>query len=164
MSIQLLPDDYPLVYSDELRRWVDEDFYELISDESRAKMEKTLSYDYNRQDCIVFVTTQDILGIESVNRNLQYNIYFLEFGQIKRDIFIHNLGYICSTNTLPDFDSYGHSDTYASKEIKTNSEVRGYQQYERFYVGKKDTMSSIKDCIDDIVDNLWFNDDSYVPF
>tara|TARA_R110002020_G_scaffold93966_2_gene226535 strand:+ start:684 stop:1166 length:483 start_codon:yes stop_codon:yes gene_type:complete len=160
MDLKFLPEDYPTVYSTEYDRWVDEDFYETIDTDTLRRINQTLSYNFNEECVLVFISQDALFGIEDSD-GMKYHIYYIEFGEIEGDIFIHNFTYINSTNAPPSFIGEGN---YAAKEIKRQKTIRNYQQYERFYVGEQTYMSHIKDCIREILSNAWHTDDAYVPF
>ena len=159
MDLKFFPLEYPTVFSGDVKRWVDEDFYEDLNIITQDRYHRTLAYQYNTEFLLVFLTTEPLIGVEDTE--MMYHMYSMEFGVLEGDIFIHDFIYISSINAPPDFSEGGN---FAAKDLMRQKEVRNYQQYERFYVGKKRMMSDIKNNMLEIASGYWYEDKNVSSF
>ena len=144
----ILPPKYPNIYSSTLNRWVDEDYYTIYHEEAE-KNEKKVDKHHKRQyddDALLVIITKFFTTGED------YTIIGIEFGNIGKDVFIYNIEIMGYLNGLPDFD---RNDKRA-RAITDNEITYLYQDYERFFGGYQDKMTSIKDMVMDISTTQWY--------
>ena len=147
--VNLIPDKYPNIYSTDINRWVDEEYYTIYHPKAES-MERR--YDQmkikNFEQEFLLVVLSDEFSVTDKNAVLA-----IEIGTKKGDVIIHNIEIIGFVDSEPDFDL----NNEAARVITQDEITYPYQEFERFYGGFQNRMTSIKDMVMDISMHEWYN-------
>ena len=150
MATNILPTNYPNIYYESINRWVDSNFYIIFDDKAElneVKHDEHKSRKYSDEYLLIVLA-------DNLSKDIDMAILAIEFGVVKKDVFIYNIEIIGYTTSEPDFDKMNK----LAKEISFHKLASPYQEYERFYGGYVNEMTVIKDMVMDIVDYAWYND------
>ena len=149
--MNIIPDGYPNLWVGDMKRWVSEEHY--MYEINPSRYEQMSHGVYDEEYAVAFITRKFQEG------GLIYSVMLASVGVVENDVYIYSIDRLFGTNEMPDYDTHN----YSAERLEEHSELKYFQNDERFYAQTQEVISVLKRDIILISEGLWYQSYHVTP-